>query len=73
MSRYWRMYVGPLEITSVANVREMPYLTSSHLTGWPSCHLAVSTEVNFHGLATVGSWPVSVARSGTSLLSAPIE
>ena len=65
------MYVGPLEITSVAKVREMPYLTSSQVTFWPSCHFAVSTRVNFHVLPPSDIWPVSVARSGTILLSAP--
>ena len=60
-------------MTSVAKVREMPYLTSSQVTFWPSCHFAVSTSVNFHVLPPSDIWPVSVARSGTSLLSPPTE
>jgi hypothetical protein len=67
------MYVGPFEMTSVAKVREMPYLTSSHVTLWPSCHVAVSTRVNVHVLPPSDIWPVSVARSGTSFASSPTE
>ena len=54
-------------MTSVAKVREMPYLTSAQVTGLPSCHLASSRIVNFHVLPPSDMVPVSVARSGVSL------
>src|SRR5665811_425115 len=54
-------------MTSVAKVREMPYFTSSAVTGLPSCHLRPSLSVNFHVLPLSVTVPVSVAMSPTSL------
>ena len=70
MSRYAIAYVGPSVMTSVANVRETPYLTSSQVIGEPSSHVDAVTERERPGLAAVGiAVPVSVARSGTSVLA----
>ena len=51
-------------ITSVAKVRETPYLKSSQVIGWPSCQTGPSLRVNDHWVASSLDWPVSVARSG---------
>ena len=62
-------YVGPPLITSVANVRDTPYLTSSHVTEDPSCHVRPSRNVNVHDVASALAVPVSVAMSGTSVFA----
>ena len=46
------MYVGPPVMTSVAKVRETPYLKSSHVIGWPSCQVGPSFRVNDHSVAS---------------------
>ena len=51
-------------ITSVAKVRDTPYLKSSQVIGWPSCQIGPSLSVNDHSVASSLAWPVSVARSG---------
>src|SRR4051794_14130229 len=68
MSRYAIAYVGPPVITSVANVRDTPYLMSSHLSAEPSCQLNPSLSVNDHDEASAFGVPVSVAMSGTSVV-----
>ena len=50
-------------------MRETPYLTSSQVTGEPSSQFAPSRRVNCHDLASSFGVPVSVARSGTSVLA----
>ena len=56
-------------MTSVANVRDTPYLTSSHVTSEPSSHLTPSRMVNDHSVASSFAVPVSVARSPTTWLA----
>jgi hypothetical protein len=56
-------------MTSVAKVRDTPYLTSSHVTGEPSCHFMPLRSVNFQSLPPFIGVPVSVAMSGTSVLA----
>ena len=51
-------------MTSVANVREMPYLKSSQVTGLPSSHVTPSRIVNSQVFASSDMVPVSVAMSG---------
>ena len=58
-------YVGPSVMTSVANVRETPYLTSAQVTGVPSSNVTPSRSVNDHGVASSFGVPRSVAMSGT--------
>ena len=55
-------------MTSVANVRETPYLKSSQVTALPSSHLTPSLSVNFQVLAPSSTVPVSVARSGIGVV-----
>ncbi len=69
MSRYETAYCGPSVMTSEAKTRETPYLTSSQVTGEPSSQVAPSRIVNFHDFASADGVPVSVARSGTSVLA----
>ena len=56
-------------MTSVANMREAPYLKSSHVIGWPSSHLTPSLTVNDQTLPPSDEVPVSVARSATGVLA----
>jgi len=56
-------------IVLTANVRDTPYLMSAQVTGDPSCHFGPWRNVNVHVLFPALAWPVSVARSGASLLS----
>ncbi len=53
-------------MTSAANGRETPYLTSAQVTGDPSSHVMPERSVNFHVLAAFEGTPVFVARSATS-------
>ena len=53
-------------ITSPANGRETPYLTSAQVTAEPSSHVMPERSVNFHVLAAFDGTPVFVARSATS-------
>ena len=54
---------------SVAKVREIPYLKSSHVTSLPSSHFMPSLRVNSQVLPPSGVVPVSVAASATSWLA----
>ncbi len=58
-------YVGPSVMTSVANVRETPYLMSSQVMGVPSSNVTPSLRVNVQVFAPSDDVPVSLARSGT--------
>ena len=53
-------------MTSVANGRDTPYLTSAQVTGDPSSHVMPERSVNFHVFAAFEGTPVFVARSATS-------
>ena len=59
-------YVGPSVITSVANVRETPYLISSQVIADPSSNVTPSRSVNSHVLLSFDARPVSVAKSATT-------
>ena len=54
---------------SCANVRDIPYLMSAQVTGEPSCQVGPVFMVKVQVLLPLLALPVSVARSGTSLLS----
>ena len=60
-------YPGPSVITSVANVRETPYFTSSQVTAEPSSKVTPSRRVNSQVLLPFEARPVSVAISGTTV------
>ena len=53
-------------ITSDANGRDTPYLTSSQVIFDPSSHVMPERSVNFHVFAALLGTPVLVARSATS-------
>ena len=55
-------------MTSLANTREVPYLTSSQVMSEPSSHFTPSFNVNFQTLPPWLDVPVSVARSGTGVV-----
>ena len=54
-------------ITSVAKLRDAPYLKSSQVMGLPSSHLTSSLTVKDQVLPPSSVWPVSVARSATGV------
>ena len=53
-------------MTSCANGRETPYLTSAQVMAEPSSHVTPERSVNFHVFAALLGTPVLVARSATS-------
>ncbi len=55
-------------MTSVAKLRETPYVKSSQVTGSPSCQTGPSFTVNCHSVASAFEVPVSVARSGIGVV-----
>ena len=70
MSSIETAYCGPSVMTSCANVRETPYLTSSHVIALPSSNVTPSRSVNFQTLPVASGVPVSVARSATIFVPA---